>query len=265
MGVISSGLVNFAAEYEISPILLVGGIAANAKGGALPISTFTQGPQSNSGFSITGLVEAAASGAVAGVTGVLSTATGYLSSALGPAEPQSFAHFQPLPGGSLIDNQVAMYPFANQTVAANAIITQPLAVSMLMRCPASSSVPYSQKLTLIQALQTALAQHNALGGTYTVFTPAYIYTNCLLTAMRDVSGGESKQPQYDFQLDFLQPLVTLQQAQQAQNALMKTLSNGAAPATPSTTSNPAGVSVPGIAPGVPIGNPTGIPLSGALA
>ena len=59
-----------------------------------------------------------------------------------------FANFYPMPGSSLIDQQIGHYPFANQTVAANAIIVQPLTVSMLMRVPVRDPGGYSTKLSV---------------------------------------------------------------------------------------------------------------------
>jgi hypothetical protein len=46
-----------------------------------------------------------------------------------------------------------------------------------------------------------------------------------MTGMRDVSGGESKQAQYMYQLDFVQPLLSLDQAQQAQSSYMQKMTN----------------------------------------
>ena len=50
----------------------------------------------------------------------------------------SFANFRPLPGATLIDNQIGAYRFANQGAAGERHYpgAQPLAVSLLMDCPA---------------------------------------------------------------------------------------------------------------------------------
>jgi hypothetical protein len=125
----------------------------------------------------------------------------------------------------LIEQEVATYPFANQTVAANATISMPLKISMLMVCPAKGLAGTTAKSATITMLQNVLAQHNLSGGTYIVATPSYMYTNCLMTGMRDVSGGESKQAQYMYQLDFVQPLLSLDQAQQAQSSYMQKMTN----------------------------------------
>lgn len=133
----------------------------------------------------------------------------------------------PIAGGSLLTFQVAMYPFANQAVAANAIIQQPLKISMLLISPANSnSVNYTAKSAAITNLATKLQQHGNLGGLYSVYTPAYTYTNCILTDMYDASDARSEQAQFQWRLDFIQPLITLQAAQNAQNSLIQKLSNG---------------------------------------
>lgn len=190
------GLIAYKISFECSPILLTGGIAS-ALGGILPIVLITQ-------------------------------SISFLAGALGGGNnldlDSFFANFQPLPNSSLIDQQIAHVPFANQTVAANAVIAQPLKISMLMTCPARGPGGYALKLATMTALQAALAQHNASGGTYTVATPSYIYTNCLLESLVDVSGGDTIQRQSKYQWNFEQPLLTLQQARQAQNSLMGQLS-----------------------------------------
>jgi len=203
MGV-SSGQVQAAITYSIAPIILTGGIAT-AQGGSVPIVTLTD------------LVTA--------------------DNIAGLGQDDYFAYYVPLPGATMVNNAVATYPFANQSVAANAIIAQPLNISMLMRCPAKS---FGSKQTTMIALQNSLAQHNSIGGTYTVVTFAYIYTACIMTAMRDVSGGGSKQFQYEWQLDFLQPLVTIAAAQQAQNSLTQKLTDGTAQSASATLSSALG-------------------------
>ena len=212
---VSPDFVAFKLAFQISPIILTGGIATNL-GGALPIVALTEGANF-----------------------VISLLEGGASIEL----DNFFASYLPLPGASLINNQVALYPFANQSVAANAIIAQPLNVSMLMRCPAGrNSGGYPLKLATMTALQNSLSQHNGMGGTYSIVTPSFIYTYCIMTGMRDASGGDSKQSQYDWQLDFMQPLVSIQSAQTALNGLMQKLTDGTPiSGTPSWT--PAGLAV----------------------
>lgn len=205
------GSIAYKLAFEISPIILVGGVIP---GGMLPIITFTQ--------------------AIDFVAGILS------GSDVTDLD-EFFAHFQPLSGGTLIDNQIGTYPFANQAVAANAIIAQPLMLSMLMICPARGELGYPLKLATMIALQAVLSQHNAAGGTYSVVTPSFFYTNGIMTGMRDISSQRSKQPQTEWQLDFAFPLLTLEQATSVQSALMQKITNGTQIDGAPAWSNPANV------------------------
>ena len=195
----SLGCTVFKLGFEISPIILTNGIASKIPGGMLPIISITEAAN---------FVKTLLSG------GNVLNLDNY------------FAHFRPLPGATLQNNQIGQYPFANQSIAANAIITQPLDVSLIMSCPVKSAGGYTAKMITLSALKAALDAHNSSGGTYIVATPSYIYKNCILTNMRDVSGGESKQAQTDWQFDFPQPLISLSDAQKSQNSLMSKLSGG---------------------------------------
>lgn len=210
-GVISN-IVQTAYDlaFQVSPIFLVDGIAKGTPGGVLPI---------------------------VGLTGqVLSAIQGLASNGL--SADAFFAKYLPVPGGTVIANTVGMYPFANQQVAANAIIQQPLTVSLLMIAPVKDTLGYLTKLPVFMSLQSSLQTHNNLGGTYTILTPSYVYTNCVMTGMTDASSGESKQQQIQWQLDFIQPLVTKAQAKQAQSSLMSKLSSGASMGVPSWSGLP---------------------------
>lgn len=190
---------DFRLGFQFSPIILTGGIATNLQGGALPIISITQGSDFESGVLSGGNVDV----------------------------NKFFASFEPLPGATLIDQDIGEYPFANQTIAANATISKPLEISMRMICPArTDGNGFANKLAVITALQGKLAQHNGSGGTYTIATPSFYYTDCVMLGMSDVSAGESKQPQTAWQLDFRQPLLTLAQAQQAESNLMSKITNG---------------------------------------
>jgi hypothetical protein len=195
---ISPGSVAWKLSFQISPIILTGGIAQSIPGGMLPLISITE---------------------------AANFVTGLLSGGSDIDLDDFFAHFQPM-GASLIDNDIGTYPFANQFIAANAIIFKPLSISMMMICPARDTAGYYTKFATMMALQATLMSHNSSGGLYTVATPSYPYNNCVMTGMRDISGNESKQPQIRWQLDFVQPLVTLQQAAQAQNSLMSQISAG---------------------------------------
>jgi hypothetical protein len=205
----------FQAAYQLSPILLTGGLAASigssigsaigggvggaigsAIGGALPLITFTEG----------------------------ASLLGNLLAGAAPTQP--FANFTVIPSGKLISQQIGRYPFANQNVAANAVIAEPLTVAVRMDCPAGDPGTYVAKLAVLTALQAALTAHNASGGLYTILTPSFIYTNCIMTTLTDVSGAGSNQVQYQWLFEFEQPLVTLAAAQQAYSALINKIGGG---------------------------------------
>lgn len=196
---ITAGLAAFKLAFQLSPIMLTGGMANNMPQSTLPIIALTE---------------------------AASFVQGLLSGGENIELDNFFAHFQPMPGSSLIDNQIGQYPFANQAVAGNAIIAMPLKLSMLMVIPAKGIVGYAVKLATMMSLQAALNLHNSQGGTYTVITPVYFYTNGILTGMRDVSNPASKQPQNAWQLDFEFPLLTLNQLDSVQGSLMSKISNG---------------------------------------
>jgi hypothetical protein len=182
--------------FQISPIILNGGIVANTLGGMMPII---------------------------GLTGQLAAlAQGLLS---GNVEP--FARFVPAPGSTLVANATATYPFANQFVAANAVIKQPKNVSLIMYAPVQDTGGYLTKLAIFEALRSSIEAHVAAGGTFHIATPAHIYPNCLLNNITDVTSGElGKQQMVQFQWDFFQPLVSLSDAQNAQSSLMSILTGG---------------------------------------
>lgn len=193
------GYVAFKLAMQLSPILLVNGIAQAIPGGVLPIIAITEAANFLSGL---------------------------LSGAANIELDDFFAHFFPIPGSTLIDNQVSTFPMADQAVAGNAIIQQPLALSMMMICPARDTLGYPLKLATMTALQKVLQLHISQGGTFTVVTPSSIYTNGLLVRMADASNMESKQAQNSYQMDFYFPLLTLENSQSIQNTLMSKISGG---------------------------------------
>ena len=207
----ANGLPAFQRSYEIAPIILTGGLAANLPDGAMTILTLTEGSEANYG-----------------------TIEHY------------FARFKVLPGGSLQDWGIAEYPFANMTMAANAVVQNPLRVSLQMLVPAKSNVPgnsYPFKSARMSAIKTKLDTHITLGGYFTVATPAFTYVDCLLVSMRDVGSGGDKQVQLAYQLDFVQPLITQQAATQTLNSFYNKLNGGLptkAPLTNSSVSNSIG-------------------------
>jgi len=208
---VSAGLISWKSANQISPIILTGGIALS-QGGGIPIVNFT-----NPGT--TGLTST--------VNGV--TVSGQVSDENVDAQLDGFnANFYPAQGSTLLDFQAATYPFANQAVAANALIANPLNISMIMSFPATGDFPYSTRQNTLIALVNTLKQHAILGGLYSVVTPGYIYTNCILLRLTDISG-DLRHPQEQLKWDFFQPLVSQQAAQQAQNNLTQTITNGTQP------------------------------------
>lgn len=180
---------DYIYSFQDSPITLVGGAAGT---GNLPIS-------------------------------LIINASNYSGGITKPADAgtDTFVSFRPLPGHTLIVNEVATYPFANQNTAANAVIAQPLNISIEMILPMTKELPYIQKLALMTNLKSKLDEHTALGGYYTVATPSYVYNGCLLVSLVDASDLEDGvQPQNRFIWNFVQPLITSQQLQAAQNQTM---------------------------------------------
>ena len=215
-----ASLADFSLAYEICPIVLTDGIAGEMPGGAMPILAFSN---------------------------ALSYVDGLLDAALGlDVASDAFATFLPLPGSTLIAQKIGLYPFANQYIAANAVIFDPLVVSLVMYCPARVQGDAFARAAIMSALQQTLSQHNQSGGLYTIATPVFTYTNCVMLNMTDVSSRETKQAQTAYQLDFLQPLVSLDQADMAQNSMMASISNG----------TPAGGSTSGV--GQTVGSPTSL-------
>jgi len=193
--------------FQISPIILQGGIAPN--NGLLPI-IYLYNQQ-----------------------GLFST----------NADPNAFfAQYLPLPGSTLISNTIGTYPFANQQVAANAIIQQPLTLSMLMIAPVNQAGGYLQKLATFTALQGSLNAHCIAGGTFSIATPAFIYNNIIMTGMTDITHGGSNQQQIQWQLDFVKPLVTIQDAAAAQNSFISKVTNGGQVTNPGWSGLPYGAS-----------------------
>lgn len=190
----TAAMAAYDLAYQVSPIILYGGLYP-------------------AGMPIIGLT-----GELAGlVQGVISN---------GISADDFFARFLVLPGGTLINQTIATYPFASQQVAANATIQQPKNISLRMICPAKGAGYYLTKTAILTSLQNTLEQHNAAGGYYTVATPGFVYTNCILTAWIDITPANTKNPQTEFQLDFVAPLITQEQAGAALNSLLNKVGGG---------------------------------------
>ena len=193
----NSGMLAYKLAFEKSPIFLTDGLAAIAPGSILPLIAITQAND----------VLRAGDGA-----SILSKLDDY------------FASFWPMPGAQLISVQLGKYPFANQKTAANAIVAQALTFSMRMNVTPKVKGAMITRTMNMSALKAALDAHAALGGTYSVLTPSYLYTGCVLVSMKDMTSGDSFHQQTDWQLDFEQPLLNSTEATQTMNTLMKKLS-----------------------------------------
>lgn len=211
--------------FEGSPVILTRGIAQLIPGNMIPIIALTESINFNLGL----------------MNGDL------------PSIDKLFAHWEVLPGSSLQRNNIGMYPFANQVIAANAVIKEPLNVSLVMNCPVQQPGGYYSKLATISALKVTLDYHNQNGGTYTIATPSYIYTDCVLQAVTDITSGDSAQLQTAWQFDFLQPLISAQQAIKLGGAL--SAAEGGLPITGqlswSSVANTVGNSLSGFAGSIP--------------
>lgn len=186
--------------FEISPVILCDGIAQSIPGGMLPIVALTQSA---------------------------SFVTGLLGGAMELTDlDKYFCHWRAAQGATMIDYDIGRYPFANQAVAANALLAQPLRVTMLMDAPVNDNTGAMTKLVTLSALQAVLQAHANLGGTYIVATPAFIYNSCILKTVRDVTGSNDPLPQRQWLWDFEQPLITETGADQAINSYLSKIDNG---------------------------------------
>ena len=218
--------VAYKLSFQLSPIILTGGVAQLIPGGMLPIISITE---------------------------ALNFGIGLLAGGDDINLDSFFANFMPMSGGKLVSTDYGEYPFANQSVAANAAIANPLTVSLKMTCPARGGSGFAAKLATLTALQAALTSHINSGGTFTVATPSYIYTNCLLLGLTDISSGNASQPQSVFQWDFRRPLLTEEQADVSMNSMMQkiaagTPNNGALSGIPLSVGSPLSLATPSIAP-----------------
>lgn len=197
---------DFKRSYQIAPILLTQGIAAGLPNRQMTILTLTEGNDS----------------------------ANYAN------DNDYFAHFKPLPGGTLVDFSPAEYPFASMAMAANAMVQNALRISLQMTCPARDGAnSYPNILNTITRIRQQLTAHILAGGLFTVATPATIYDNCLLVALRDTSSAGDKKVQGVFQWDFVQPLVTQEAAAVVYNNLYSKLSAGLPVDAPITNSGVA--------------------------
>lgn len=195
--------------FEISPVILCNGVAEAIPGGMLPIVALTQ-----SASFVTGLI-----GGAINLTDL----------------DKYFCHWRPVQGATMVDYDIAKYPFANQTVAANALLAQPLRVSLMMDAPVNENTGAMTKLVTLSALQAVLQAHANLGGTYIVATPSIIYNNCILKTVKDNSSGNDPLPQRSWLWDFEQPLITTTDADRAVTNFLKRIDAGDPNKAPSWT------------------------------
>jgi hypothetical protein len=227
--------------YQVCPIVLVGGIASQIPDGMLPVlNLMYQNYIQDDGKSHLRLPDN-----ISDLDDVFGT-------------------FNILPGGTLIAQTIGKYPFANQWVAANAVIHEPLTVSAIMDAPmrggggGSSVDAWSVRQVIFMALKATLESHNNQGGLYTIATPAYMYENMVMTALTDNSRGNNSIPQNAWRWDFEKPLVVLSELQGAQNNTISKMSNKV----------PTNGQVSGPQPGTAVGNPpqsSSYPLIAALS
>jgi hypothetical protein len=251
----------YQIAYQKSPIVFVNGIANSLPQPTLPIISITQSSNFSSG--VTGNAGASGNG----------QAGNNAAPPSGAILPEDYLFdFYPMAGSLLASFDIGRYPFANQQIAANAIIGEPLSLSVLMIADVRQAGGYDTKRAVFTALQAAIQRHATLGGTYSVSTPSYLYQGLILLSLQDSSSGDQQRPQNRWTWNFIQPLTTLLAAQAAQNSLMLRLSSslttladvtgsvlwsstltatGNIGSGQSTPTIPAAQNIPGAGPGVP--------------
>ena len=199
----------FTLAYSWSPIIFTGGLFRDISSLGVPIIAITQALST--------------AGTLAG---------GILSGGNIRDFNQPLFTWRSLPGSTLWESEVSEFPFYTNQIAANAQIQRPLRVSMLGHCPATGENPFTIKVATFIALQKVIENHISLGGTFSVLTPSYFYTNCLLTNFVDVSSGETNQPQVSWQMDFMQPLLTFPNTSGELGQLIDVIANQGTIGTP---------------------------------
>lgn len=97
---------------------------------------------------------------IVALTQSASFVTGLLGGAINLTDlDKYFCHWRPVLGSTMVDYDIAKYPFANQTVAANALLAQPLRVSLMMDAPVNENTGAMTKLVTLSALQAVLQAH----------------------------------------------------------------------------------------------------------
>ena len=240
----------FKLKFQVAPIVLTGGIASRVPGSMVSLLALTQGRLASALQVYNGNIEdfldvlqaynqniygspiyttdpsrdPRPDAALSRIAGVTQQTT---QTQTGTNLDEAFGAFTVIPGGTLCVNTVPKYPLASMTMAANAIVREPINVSLVWDTPMRGPNAWDVKLTTMQALKAMLDQHNNLGGTYTVMTPAYYYDNLILTALTDNSRGGNPLPQNAWRFDFERPMiVTEQDATLDQNMVTSKMAGG---------------------------------------
>lgn len=187
----------YQLAYQVSPLYLTGGITSNLPSAIQPFLSYVM----PNAFT------------VLGPPYLPSAEKSYNTDDLDNA----FGAFSIIPGGTLNKNTIAKYPFANQYVATNAAIREPLNLSLIWDTPMRGPGAWDIKLATMTSIKKILDAHVNIGGTFTVATPSFIYTNMLLTGLTDNSRGNIPLPQNAWRFDFERPLVVQTELQQAYN------------------------------------------------
>lgn len=221
-----TSMTDYKLMYQVAPIILTNGIVG--EGGVVNMLALTNPSVTQIGLN--GVIPATAT--------MISplVPSNFLSGAVTLDLDETFGSFTVSPGGSLLMQTVPKYPLADMTMAANAIVRDPITLSLLwdtpMRVPRTLAAvavtdAWAIKFATMMALKGMLDQHNNLGGTYSVMTPAYTYTDLILTALTDVSRPGNPVPQNAWRFDFERPMVlTEQDVQNDQNLLLKRITAG---------------------------------------
>jgi hypothetical protein len=262
----------YKLRYQVAPIILTGGIAQTVPGGMISLLAasnpqmilaplYSQGVQQD-------FLDAlfTPSSSAAGTIGTITSAT---VTEQARVLDDAFGAFNVLAGGTLCAQTVPKYPLADMTMAANAIVRDPLTLSLIWDAPMRgfqtnpSLSAWDIKLAVMQALKGMLDRHNNLGGLYSVMTPAFYYENLILVALTDNSRGGNPLPQNAWRFDFERPMVVnLTDLNSigygAPNMMMRKLIAG----TPST-GQLSGYTIPAIS--SPTAEPPFTPGSGQIA
>lgn len=190
----------FNLAFQVTPIILKGGIASKINGQLLPF------------IALTG--ELAAFGQATLLDGKKDFSDSF------------FAKFVPMPGGSVIANAVGEYPFLSQQIAGNAQVLQPTNISLKMIAPTNVKGGMLTKLGICNSIFTAVQNHITSGGLFHVATPAFVYLNCVLLRITDITPEEEQQKQIIWQWDFEKVLVDQMDGINAYNGLLSKISGG---------------------------------------